>query len=47
MTAIIQRIYKGKVEVNGETVAECGEGLYVLLGVTHTDTEEDAHLLGI
>lgn len=45
MIAVVQRISDGSVVVEGETVAECGEGLYVLLGVTHDDTEEDAHLL--
>lgn len=45
MIAVVQRISGGKVVVEGGTVAECGEGLCVLLGVTHDDTEEDARLL--
>ncbi len=45
MTAVIQRIKKGSVTVENETVARCEAGLFVLLGVTHEDTEEDARLL--
>jgi D-aminoacyl-tRNA deacylase len=45
MIAVIQRISNGTVTVDGECVAECGIGLYVLVGVTHTDTEEDVNLL--
>ncbi len=45
MRAIVQRISEGRVTVDGEVIAECGQGLMVLLGVTHGDTEEDANLL--
>ena len=45
MRAIVQRISQGKVSVDGEVIAECGQGLMVLLGVTHGDTKEDADLL--
>ena len=45
MMAVVQRIKNGSVAVEGEIVAECGEGLYLLVGITHTDTEEDANLL--
>ena len=46
MLALIQRIARGAVSIDGETVAACeGAGLMVLLGVTHGDTEEDADLL--
>lgn len=46
MLAMIQRINGGRVSVGGECVASLdGCGLLVLLGVTHTDTEEDARLL--
>ena len=41
MIAVIQRISSGNVVVDGKVVAECGIGLYVLVGVTHEDTEED------
>ena len=45
MIAVIQRISSGNVVVDGNVVAECGIGLYVLVGVTHEDTEEDVNLL--
>lgn len=45
MIAVIQRISSGNVIVDGKVVAECGIGLYVLVGVTHEDTEEDVNLL--
>ncbi len=45
MIAIVQRITKGKLTVEEKVKAECGLGLYVLIGVTHNDTEEDARLL--
>ena len=45
MIAVIQRISSGNVVVDGKVVAECGIGLYVLVGVTHEDTEEDVNLL--
>ena len=41
MKAVIQRVTSAKVEVQGETVGECGRGLLVLLGVAVGDTEED------
>ncbi|MGN1345805.1 MAG: D-aminoacyl-tRNA deacylase [Eubacteriales bacterium] len=45
LKAIVQRISEGRVTVDGETIAECGRGLMVLLGVAQGDTEEDAALL--
>ena len=45
MTVVVQRIKDGNVVVDGEVVAECGVGLYLLVGITHDDTEEDARLL--
>jgi len=45
MRAIVQRLAEGCVVIDGKTVAECGKGLLVLVGVTHGDTEEDAVLL--
>jgi D-aminoacyl-tRNA deacylase len=40
MRALVQRVAQASVSVNGETVAEIGPGLLVLLGVTHDDTPE-------
>ena len=45
MKAVLQRVKKASVVVNGETVGSCGEGLMILLGVAQGDTEEDARLL--
>lgn len=45
MKAVLQRVKCARVEVNGETVGQCKEGLLVLLGVAKEDTEEDARLL--
>lgn len=47
MRAVIQRVKKAKVEVEGETVAETGEGLLVLLGIAKDDTTEDAERLAL
>lgn len=38
----VQRVEEAKVVIAGEKVAEIGQGYLVLLGVTHTDTEQDA-----
>lgn len=45
MKAVIQRVKKSYVKVDGETVGECGEGLMILLGVAQGDNEQDAELL--
>ncbi len=45
MRAVVQRVRRGAVSVEGRTIAEIGQGLVVLLGVKTTDTEADAHLL--
>lgn len=43
MRAVVQRIDGARVEVAGETVGEIvGEGLCVLVGVTHDDTPQKA-----
>ncbi|MGP3968478.1 D-aminoacyl-tRNA deacylase [Streptomyces sp. 6N223] len=43
MRAVVQRVDGAAVEVGGETVGEIvGQGLCVLVGATHTDTEETA-----
>ncbi len=45
MRAVLQRVRRGKVSVDGKTVAEIGPGLIILLGVGHEDSEENARLL--
>ncbi|MFV2100236.1 D-aminoacyl-tRNA deacylase [Micromonospora sp. LOL_024] len=43
MRAVVQTVGRASVTVGGEVVGEVGDGLLVLLGVTHTDTVEVAH----
>ncbi len=45
MRALIQRVADASVAVNGEVVGRIGTGLLVLLGVTHSDGEEDAEYI--
>jgi D-aminoacyl-tRNA deacylase len=42
MRAVLQRVTRASVRVEGETVGEIGAGLVVLVGVARDDTEEDA-----
>jgi D-tyrosyl-tRNA(Tyr) deacylase len=45
MKALIQRVSRGAVRVDGETVGQVGKGFVVLLGVREGDDERDARLL--
>ena len=45
MRAVIQRVRQASVSVEGETVGAISTGLMILIGVTHTDTEDDARWL--
>lgn len=45
MKLVIQRVQKACVRIEGEAVGEIGAGLLVLLGVTHSDTKENADAL--
>ena len=45
MRALVQRVARAAVRVEGEEVAAIGPGLLVLLGVTHDDTEAQADRL--
>ncbi len=42
MRALVQRVSRASVDVDGERVAAIGAGLLVLLGVTHGDDEAEA-----
>lgn len=41
MLAIIQRVSKAAVTIESEIKGEIGVGFLVLLGITHTDTDDD------
>lgn len=45
MRALVQRVTRAAVRVDGEVVGEIGPGLLVLLGVTHADDEATADKL--
>lgn len=45
MRVILQRVTKGSVTVDEAVVGSINQGFVALVGVTHTDTEDDAELL--
>lgn len=45
MRAVVQRVTRASVTVEGEVVGEIGSGLVVLLGVAGDDTEQDIKYL--
>ncbi|CAI2381334.1 unnamed protein product [Moneuplotes crassus] len=42
MKIIIQRVHQAKVSVDNKVVSNIGNGLLVLLGITHDDTKADS-----
>ena len=45
MRTLIQRVKRAKVTVDNEVIGEIGQGILVLLGITHSDTQKDADYL--
>ncbi|MBX9678708.1 MAG: D-tyrosyl-tRNA(Tyr) deacylase [Gemmataceae bacterium] len=45
MRAVLQRVTRASVTVEGATIGEIGRGLLVLLGIAPTDTTENARWL--
>jgi len=45
MKAVIQRVTKAQLKVDGETVSEIGRGYVVFFGVRKGDTEKEAEFI--
>ena len=45
MKAVLQRVTRASVKVDGKVVGSCKEGLMILLGVAAGDSDEDARRL--
>lgn len=45
MIALLQRVSRGRVSVNGQTTGEIGRGLVIFLGVFDDDREKDGEFL--
>jgi D-aminoacyl-tRNA deacylase len=45
MRVVVQRVSEARVKIEGAVAGEIGAGLLVLLGVTHSDTPEQAQWL--
>lgn len=45
MRALVQRVSRASVTIDGQTVGAIDAGLCVLVGVTHTDTDAEANKL--
>lgn len=45
MRAVLQRVTRASVRVEGETVGEIGPGIVILLGIARNDEEQDARYL--
>jgi D-aminoacyl-tRNA deacylase len=45
MRAVVQRVLRARVTVDGKDVGQIGAGFLILLGITHSDGEEQARYL--
>ncbi|MDG3074669.1 D-aminoacyl-tRNA deacylase [Bacillus halotolerans] len=45
MKIVVQRVTEASVTVDGDVIGKIGQGIMVLVGITHDDTEEDAAYL--
>lgn len=45
MRAVVQRVGRAQVDIDGQTVGAIGRGLLILLGVGHNDTEDQVERL--
>ena len=45
MRALLQRVSRASVKINGQTISAIGNGLLILVGVGHGDGEEQAKFL--
>jgi D-tyrosyl-tRNA(Tyr) deacylase len=45
MRAVVQRVRRARVVIEGEVAGEIGVGLLILLGVAHSDSEAEARWL--
>ncbi len=45
MRAVVQKVSRGSVQVEGACAGQIEQGLLVFLGVTHEDTQQDARYL--
>ncbi|HSK70689.1 MAG TPA: D-aminoacyl-tRNA deacylase [Pyrinomonadaceae bacterium] len=45
MRAVIQRVSRAKVSVDGEITGEIGRGILILLGVSRKDSEKEANYI--
>lgn len=46
MIAVVQRVSSASVTIDGQVKGEIKKGFMVLLGITHSDTQEDIEWLG-
>lgn len=45
MKALIQRVKQASIDFEGTKIADIGQGMLVLVGLTHTDTEKEVEEL--